>query len=88
MQKNSKETMKLHTHLKKAIIDLDGFKNELNFMKVAWSENFHSQLLETQNKVRSLAKDCETIQSMAENIVVKRELFDIHKKLDQTVSKD
>ena len=37
--------MKLHTHLKKAIIDLDGFKNELNFMKVAWSEMWAAEWL-------------------------------------------
>ena len=62
MQKSSRETIKIYTQLKKAIIDIDSFKKELNFMKAAWSENFHSQILNTQNTVRNLAKEFDTIQ--------------------------
>ena len=74
--------------MSRLLIDINSFKGELNFMKATWSENFHSQINETQSTVRNLCKDYDTIQSLAHNMVVKRDMYEVYKKLEKMVSVD
>ena len=57
-------------------------------MKTTWTDNFHAQINQTQDNVRTLRKDCDMINKIADNIVVRAEITTILKQLDKTVNID
>lgn len=53
-------------------------------MKASWSDNFHSQINETRATVMNLTKDCDMIQKLSDNIVLRGEMIEVNRKLEKT----